>query len=1420
MSSIDDRIVNMVFNNGQFQKGIAETTKSLDDLKKSVDMDGPTKATEDFGNSLSKMAVVGITALATLTASVVSFGVNWAKSFMAAGWDRLANLDMAKAKMRGLGLAADDVTNVMAQVDKAVTGTAYSLDEAATAASLFLTSGVKQGEQLQGALGSVVAMASATGNSMGEITQIYQKIAAANQVSMVEIDQFSTRGVNALDAVAKHFGITQEAAHKMVADGKVDFSTFNTIVTEQFGNMAAQVGMTLTGLQTNTKAQMKKIMAAFQEPWFNMEKGILGGSDGLGGVLGGLRQITKVIQTEFKPSADQAVITGQKLGDAISKWDFVTPTKAVMNLVMIVKEALGGNGLLMVFQSLGKVVGSFMSALTGGSGTALTGFIQKMRDFLVEGNGIYDFFNEIQYSIAQFSTKAEAAGKAVRAALGGGFEAIKPAIQGVADAIKILASQGISGIADALKSLANGFGELGKVSIDKIADGLQKFKDRLSGVGDVLKTVFAPVLALFGLIGKGFQTLWQTLQPVLAPIGNLIKDFFKALGDAFTGQGFSGVLDIINSGALVGIGAGLLKLSGAFDKIGKNGLKIDFNGIFGQLTNVLKAMQTQIKANTLLAIAAAIAILTISVVALSMIDSGKLTKSLMAIMTMIGELSAGLALLSKAFSGPGMAKLIPLSVAILALSVAIDLMALAMLAISRLSWESIAKGFTALGGMIAGLAGALKLMGNEKSIMAKAASLVVLAVAIDLLSVAVIALAQLSWEKIAKGLSAIGGMLGELALGLKLLGNQKSMAAKAASLIVLGVALNILAAAVAIFGSMSWETLAKGLSGVAVMLGELAGAIALFNKAGGLSPKTVGSLTILAVALNILALAVGSFGSMSLEELAKGLGAMAISLGILVGAIAIISQIKNLQTAAGQILIMSVAMVVLAQAMQAFASMSWEGIAKGLVSMAGALILMVAATKLMGGPESLAGAAAMLIMAAALMILTPAMMAFASLGWEDIAKSLVMLAGIFLIFGIAGLALSPVAPTLILVGLAVAAFGIGLLAAGVGVLAFVTAIQLLLMMAVEFGSQLPTILTDALGALLTAIIDNTDSIVQAVMGLIMGILAALTENIPTIVQEFLTMVTSFLDILIQNVPTIAEQGIQLILALLDAVASGVPRFIDKGVDIILAVINGIASAVPRLVAGIIDAATNMINGLADALRGKGGPLGAAFANLVESFVSFIKDMLVSFGSKILSDVKKVGSDMIDGIVSGLKSAGHAIGDYLMSLVSGAWDKIKSFLHIGSPSKLFWWAADMIVAGFTGGIKDGQPETNSRMVEMASQAVTAFTDTISGLGTDLDIPMDYNPTITPVVDLSEAQNGANAINEMFSTQPTISATGTSLSMARDASASMNGEDGSSVTAVPGSNVTFIQNNNSPEALSQAEIYRQTKNQLSVIGGGLV
>src|SRR5690606_32673235 len=144
--------------------------------------------------------------------------------------------------------------------------------------------------------------------------------------------------------------------------------------------------------------------------------------------------------------------------------------------------------------------------------------------------------------------------------------------------------------------------------------------------------------------------------------------------------------------------------------------------------------------------------------------------------------------------------------------------------------------------------------------------LIVFATAILIMSKAVESMSELSWEELAKGLTGLTVILAELVAVTRLMGKPQRMISMGVGMIALGAAMLIFAEAVEKMGQLSWSEIGKGLT-------TMAGALTAITIAMKFLPKRrinqATRMVVLGAALLIIGEAVEKMGSLSWGEIAK-----------------------------------------------------------------------------------------------------------------------------------------------------------------------------------------------------------------------------------------------------------------------------------------------------------------------------------------------------------------------------------------------------------------------------------------------------------------------------------------------------------------------------------------------------------------------
>ena len=282
----DNAIVEMRFNNAQFEKNINKSIKSMEDLEdhlknldtgsafdklsaaaSKIDLSGINKALSAVEYRLSSFGIAGAVAISRLTNSFINLGKSiWSATYgqmKSGGIARALNIQQAEFMLKGLGL---DVQQVRDDAMFAVEDTAYGFDEAATAAANFGASGVKAGDDMKKALLGVSGVAAMTGADFASIADVFSTVASNGKLMTMQLRQFSSRGLNVSAALAKQLGKTEQQINDMVSKGKIDFKTFSDAMSEAFGSHAKDANKTFNGAISNVKAALSRIGAEFAVP--------------------------------------------------------------------------------------------------------------------------------------------------------------------------------------------------------------------------------------------------------------------------------------------------------------------------------------------------------------------------------------------------------------------------------------------------------------------------------------------------------------------------------------------------------------------------------------------------------------------------------------------------------------------------------------------------------------------------------------------------------------------------------------------------------------------------------------------------------------------------------------------------------------------------------------------------------------------------------------------------------------------------------------------------------------------------------------------------------------------------------------------------------------------------------------------------
>ena len=851
----------------------------------------------------------------------------------------------------------------------------------------------------------------------------------------------------------------------------------------------------------------------------------------------------------------------------------------------------------------------------------------------------------------------------------------------------------------------------------------------MSGVGEAATGMKGLVISAFDSISsalescsfvKILQGMWNIIKTIGAGIAKVFGGLMNGLVDALGNADSNGILGIMNSLITGGLLTGIIKFIKDFaDPL--NEIKDSIGGFLGGLTDILDGVrgclegyQSKLKADALMKIAGAIALLTAALIVLSFIDTEKLFVATGAIAALFGELIIAMSLLSRISGVKGM---LGLSVGIMSLANAMLVLSIAMKIISTISMDELKVGLIGIAGGLLALVVAVNFL-PEAKVKSAASAIKKMSSALLILSLAMKIMSTMSWEEVGIGLATTVGGLAALVIAANLL--PKDMALRSLGIMSLATAMLILSGALKIMSTMSWDEIGRGLTTLA------------------------GSMAVLVISMNLM---------------------------------------KRALPGAAAMLIIAPALVVLAGALKIMGGMSLDKIGRSMLTLGGAMAIFAVGLNLMR--KAIPGATALLVASSALAVLTPILLILGTMSWESIAKGLVTIAGAFIIIGVAGKVLSPILPAILGLATAMALIGAGTLAAGLGLMALGTGLSMLAVGFTAIVASLGAIVTGIVGIVKAFIVGIGEGIIavckviakgapaigEAIKAVVIACCDVLVECTPMLADTLLKLVVGLLNSLAEYTPQIVDSLAKFIVGLLNGLADNVPDFIQALVNIFVSVFQGAVDALSSidpgsliqgiaaigLMAGVVAALAAISTMIPQAMAGAVG-MGVVVAELgmVLAALGALSQIpglewLISEGGQLLRTIGTAIGQFIGGIAGGialgatdtLPEVGTNLASFMTNLqpfidgaklidesvVTGVKSLVGIMLAVTGANLL-----ESITSWVTGGSSVSQFATD---IVVLGQGLKGFSDSVAGVSAE---------------NVTAAANAAKALADMTAVIP--------------------------------------------------------------------
>ena len=1034
--TIDERVVEMRFNNQQFERNAQTSISTLGKLKESLNLSGASKGLEnisyaakrvDMGGisngietvrtKFSALEVMSVTALANITNSAVNAGKRIASALtidpIKTGFQeyetQINAVQTILANTESKGSTLKDVNSALDELNTYADKTIYNFTEMTRNIGTFTAAGVDLDTSVS-AIKGIANLAAVSGSTSQQAsTAMYQlsQALASGTVKLMDWNSVVNAGMGgqvfqdalketarvhgiAIDDMIKSEGSFRETLQNGWLSSEILTETLATFTGDlskeqlkQMGYTDEQIKKILKMGQTANDAATKvktftqlfdTLKEAAQSGWTQTWEILIGDFEEAKALL---TEISDVVSALIGKSADSRNKMLQGWKDMGGRTDMIDAFRNSFEaLAAIIKP---------INEAFREIFPPTTSEQLYNITSAIKSFTEKLKVSDETADKIKNTFKGVFSIFDMFRKVLVMVGKAIGGIFSGG------GVTGVLDLILIITAA----IGDFFTSLNSGFktdgisksvtGIFTGISevIKKAAGGLESFEDILSKVGSGIAKV---TKAIFGGIEKAFSWLSDNVSAGAMFAGLAGGGIFRAA------KKFSGVMNEIKE-----------TIKNLFDGNGEElaGLKKNFADVLDSVRDTLQEFIGGIKANSLLAIASAVGILSMSLKSIAELSVSDISKSQLAIAGLMTMLNLSFGSILKSLSKFPAKGIFKASAALVLMATSIKILASAMEKIGSLKLQEVAKGLIGIGGGMYILTRGLKAIDNVKINLRTTISMIALAKSCEMLGDALSKFGSMSWKEISKGLVGMGGALGEMMLvvkGMEKISGGKSIFGSVGLLIAVK-SLSKLSSGLKKIGSMSWKEIAKGLSGMGGALTEIESVTSAMSKIGGFSSIFgAASINIVVSSLSELADGLMKFGSMKWKEIARGLVGMGGALLEVAGISRTLGKLSGFSgiLGSGVILMTIQGLGDLSEALKKFGSMSWKEIAKGLSGMGGALLEVASVSGALGkiaGFSGLLGSGSILIAVQGLGKLADTFNIFGGMTWSEIARGLVGMGG-------------------------------------------------------------------------------------------------------------------------------------------------------------------------------------------------------------------------------------------------------------------------------------------------------------------------------------------------------------------------------------------------------------------------------------------
>ena len=1328
---IDEKVVSMKFDNKQFMEKTEETMSMLDKLKSKLRLTDAAKgfddvnkaagntnlsplgtAAEQVGIKFNALQVMATTALMNITNSAVNAGKRIVSAFtidpiktgLSEYETQINAVQTILANTESKGTTLEDVNGALDKLNTYADKTIYNFTEMTRNIGTFTAAGVDLDTSVNAIQGIANLAAVSGSNSQQASTAMYQlsQALSSGTVKLMDWNSVVNAGMggqvfqDALKETARVHGI---AIDDMIEENGSFRETLQEgwLTSEILTETLQKFTMATEGL---TEEQIEQNRAMLKSKGYTDEQ--IEGIFKLGNTATNAATKVKTF-TQLMDTLKEAAQSGWTQTWEILVGDFEEAKELWTKVSDVFNKIIGDSA-----EARNKMLQGWADG--GGRQAMLDTFVNVWKALVAIVKPIKEAFREIfpkttsdqlikiTEAIKNFTSKLILSEKAQ--------EKLKSTFKGLFAVIDII----VTAVKEVVKGAAKLLGNLFDL-IKGIGGVTGSFGDWISGIRDTIKES--------GVFGTVIGGIVKILQKFI----DAIKTVFSVLKQKFVAPGFEGLLAVMNGiwNIVKFIGE---KIAQVFGTLGK-GLMNAFRS--GDIKSAVDVFNAGVIGSILLSVKNFIKNFKGSIGEIA--DVGN----------KIGGILDSVKGCFEAWQQDIQAK------TLMKIASAIAILAVAILVIASIEPSRLTASLGAITALFAELMITMKTftaIDSIKGALKSMGTMMAMSISILILASALKKIASLDIKQLGIGIVGIFGLMKILMSALQTInGKINNISKVSGQLMGMAVALLILSGAVKILGGMDLINLVKGIGGVVVALAALVGAMFLMSK---FNSSGAAKLIAMATALTLLTIPIKVIGSMDIMNIVKGVGALVVAIYALVGAAALMSGLTagaiGMLALSGAMAIFAVALTMMIPAFAALSLIDMGAVCGGLLKLAGTLVVLGIAAII--SPLLVLLAWGLKSLGAGLTALVPGLLAITLLDFAGLCGALLKFAGVLVILSIAAV----VAPLLLLLGVGLTAIGVGALLAGPGLLLLATGLTAF---AAALSASLNIIIT-GVTTIITSIIGMIPAIIEAIGNGIILICNVIAGSVGSICSAVTAIITAVCDALIKSIPKIFELLGKLLDAAIDLVLEYVPKLVDAGIKLIIALLDGITQKIGDVVAKAVELINAFLRGI-----GKETPkLVVAAAEMILDFINGIADAIETYTPQLMEACINLGMSIVKGVVKGLVNVPGLIWNGIKEVGNTIINGFKNFLGINSPAKVMIPIGQGLDEGIVVGLEKYKGLVVGASEDVGNSAVKSMSNAISGIADVVNSDVDSQPVIKPVLDLSNIEAGAGAINGMFGMTPSV------------------------------------------------------------------